>query len=112
MRKSYSAFNAEYHRYVVLRFLSECPDGRANDDITQTSLVDAGYEISHDDVLEAFRWLADQRLVLLRELDPFLLATLTRRGGDVVAGRTPLAGVRKPLSGIIGVIAPLSGDNE
>lgn len=98
---SYTAFTAEYRRWVLLRLLSGFPDWRGNDDILQMSLIDAGYETSHGDVLEDINWLAAQGLVELSAVGPFQVATLTRNGGDAAAGRKHVDGLRRPLSGRI-----------
>lgn len=96
---AYTVFTAEYRRYVLLRLLSAFPDWRGNDDILQMSLIDAGYEAGHEDVIEDMRWLAERELVTVQEVGPFLVATLTRSGGDAVHGRKRVEGLRRPLSG-------------
>ena len=98
---SYNAFNAEYRRWVMLKLLEGFPDWRGNDDILQMSLIDAGYEASHDEVVEDMRWLAGHGLVELSTVGPFQVAALTRTGGDAIAGRKIVDGLRHPLSGRI-----------
>lgn len=97
----YAAFNAEYRRWVLLRLLSGFPEWRGNDDILQMSLIDAGYEASHEEILEDMNWLAGLGLVELSAAGPFQVATLTRNGGDAVAGRKVVEGLRRPLAGRI-----------
>ncbi|MDL2313378.1 hypothetical protein LJC36_00180 [Desulfovibrio sp. OttesenSCG-928-C14] len=98
----YTAFNQEYIRYIILRFLSESPDWHANSDIIQMTLVDLGYEASFEDVNDALVWLASAELVTLELMAGDLtVATLTRAGGDAAAWRKIVPGLRRPLGGRI-----------
>lgn len=97
--KDYKAFTAQYRRYMILRLLAGFPEWSGNNDILQMSLVDLGYQCSHEELLEDLAWLEGQKLVRTRELAGFVVATLTRDGGDAEAGRKIVDGLRRPLPG-------------
>jgi len=44
-------------------------------------------------------WLAEQGLVTIEEVATVMIATVTRRGGDVAFGRAVVPGVRRPEPG-------------
>jgi hypothetical protein len=96
-------FKAEYRRWVILKMLTEMPDNKANSDILQLALVDSGYKASYAAVLEDLTFFEQHKLVALDTAGDLQVAELTRRGGDVVAGREDIDGIRMPLSGKIGI---------
>lgn len=101
----YDEYRAELRRPVILKLLSDFPNYRGNDDVLQQSLVDFGREASIEEVQGDLSHLESHGLVTLTRmktpLGDFLVAELTRRGGDVAAGRLSIPGIRRPLPGRI-----------
>ena len=96
----YDAYNMEYVRFLVLKFLADT-GVRNNTDSIQQHLVDAGYSVNHDAVFEALGWLQNNGLAEIGDYGDFMIAEVTRRGVDVAAGRQHHDGLRRPLGGII-----------
>ncbi|MBB4819251.1 Fe2+ or Zn2+ uptake regulation protein [Pseudomonas alcaligenes] len=94
----YADFLSEDRRLVILRVLDEMPGYRANSSVLHTLLQQWGHEPSRDLVKTELRWLQEQQLVTIDEVDggSVLLAKLTERGSDVVAGRARVDGVKRP----------------
>lgn len=82
-------------RLVILRSLLECGDS-ANESVLQTCLEAYGHSTSRDVVRTHLAWLAEQRLVSLRDVAGCYVATITGRGDDVANGRAIVSGVKKP----------------
>ena len=103
--KDYAAFTSEYRRFMILRLLADFPGWRGNADVLQMALVDLRYDVSYKAVLEDLRHLAGLGLITLDAMPgpmgELLVATLSRAGGDVAAGRDQAKGVRRPLSGAL-----------
>ena len=99
----YSLFQSEYRRWAILQALTDMPGERVNSDILQMALVDAGYEAGYAAILADLTWLAQGGLIALEDLGEVKIAVLTRRGGDAAAGREHVEGLRRPLSGKIGL---------
>jgi hypothetical protein len=85
-------------RLVILRLLAnEDVHGSATDSVLQTALDHVGHAVSRDQVRTDMAWLGEQQLVDVEELaEDIHVATLTRRGGDVAAGRATVPGVKRP----------------
>jgi hypothetical protein len=79
------------------------PGERVNSDILQLALVDVGYEAGYAAILDDLAWLAERGLIALESLGGLQIAALTRKGGDAAAGRERVEGLRRPLSGKIGL---------
>lgn len=94
----YAEFLSADRRLVILRILDELPGYRANSSVLHAVLQQWGHEPSRDLVKTELRWLQEQQLVTIDEVDggSVLLAKLTERGGDVVAGRARVDGVKRP----------------
>ena len=103
----YSLFQAEHRRWAILQALTEMPGERLNADVLQMALVDAGYECSYGAILGDLIWLNERGLVALEGImkvaGEIRIAVLTRKGGDAAAGREHVEGLRRPLSGKIGL---------
>lgn len=94
----YADFLSQDRRLVILRILAEMPTYRANSSVLHTVLNQWGHEPSRDLVKTELRWLEEQKLVELDDIDngSVLLAKLTERGQDVAAGRARVDGVKRP----------------
>lgn len=97
---SFAALLAEDRRLVILRALAEDHDFALNDAVLKRALASLGHDVSRDMLRADLQWLADQRLVTLRELDhgAIWVATATEDGVDVARGR-PHPGVARPMPG-------------
>jgi hypothetical protein len=86
----------EDRRLVVLRLLQEMPANRSNSSVIADSLNLWGHHVSRDYVRTQLRWLEEQELVSIDDLDGVLVVTLTERGHDVATGAAVVDGVKKP----------------
>lgn len=92
----FANFLREDQRLLILRLLAELAAYRANSSVLAMGLSSYGHAISRDQVKTELRWLEEQGLVVLEEVGPVLVATLTERGGDVATGRARVPGVKRP----------------
>lgn len=92
----YNTFLAEDRRLVILRVLAEMPAYRANSFVLSTLLGQWGHAPSADQVKTDLRWLQEQGLLQIEEVQSVLIATLLTRGADVAAGRAMAPGVKRP----------------
>lgn len=95
----YMEFLRKDIRLVTLRLLSEMPAYRSNSSVLTAALESYGHAVSRDQVKTELRWLEEQGLVTVDDMDTVLVATLTERGGDVASGRASVPGVKKPGPG-------------
>lgn len=86
----------EDRRLVILRALSEVPANRSNSSTLTDVLKMWGHDVSRDYVRTQLRWLEEQLLVTVEDLDGVLVVTLTERGHDVATGAAVVDGVKKP----------------
>lgn len=87
----------EDRRLVLLRLLQEQPGYRTNTSVLHAGLHFLGVASTRDDVRTDLAWLQEQGLVALSEAIPGVaVATLSARGGDVVAGQAIVPGVSRP----------------
>ncbi len=98
---TYREYRAELRRHTILRFLADFPNNRGNDDILQMALIEDGHEAAHEEIIDDLILLQNEALVRLTQSGDYLVAELTRRGGDVAAGRLTVPGIRRPLPGRI-----------
>lgn len=82
-------------RLVILKSLVEA-GFNTNESILDDCLGLYGHKISRDLVRNHLRWLEEQGLVALEDLQGFLVATLTQRGLDVARGEAIVDGVKRP----------------
>lgn len=101
VENSYTAYQAEYRRFMLLKLLADFPSSSGNCDILQMSLIDLGLPCAYEDVLKDLNFLAEHELINLSDVGPYKVAELSRAGGDVAARRTYIKGIRPSLSGFI-----------
>ncbi|WP_088158724.1 VpaChn25_0724 family phage protein [Achromobacter xylosoxidans] len=96
MSKTFSDFLRHDQRLVLLRLLAEMPSYRANSSVLAIALERYGHAMTRDQVKTELRWLEEQGLLGIEDLDTVLVATLRERGQDVATGRTTVPGVKRP----------------
>jgi hypothetical protein len=89
----------EDRRLVLLRLLADAPGYAANESILLEAVESFGHRPSRDALRADLAWLAEQGLVTIEEVATVMIATVTRRGGDVAFGRAVVPGVRRPEPG-------------
>ena len=93
---NFASFLREDQRLVMLRFLSEMPSYSSNSSVIYQALTRYGHAPSRDQIKSELRWLEEQGLLKVEEVESVLLATLTERGMDVAKGRVKQDGVKRP----------------
>lgn len=93
---SYSEFVCEDRRLVILRVLAESPEYTSNEYVLNDALKNYGHAIGFDRLRQDLAWLAEQGLLLLRQLPEIQVVTITTRGNDVAYGRSIVPGVKRP----------------
>ena len=83
-------------RLVMLRCLAASSGRAANESLLCEQVAQWGHVVSADRLRTELQWLAEQRLVEIREIGGVAIATLTQRGLDVANGRAVVPGVRRP----------------
>ncbi|EPA9110270.1 VpaChn25_0724 family phage protein [Serratia plymuthica] len=96
---SFADFLREDQRLVMLRFLAEMPSYSSNSSVIYQALTRYGHAPSRDQVKTELRWLEDQGLLRVDDIETVLVARLTERGADVAAGRAIVPGVKRPGAG-------------
>ncbi len=86
----------EHRRLALLRYLAEASAHTANSSILRDVLSGFGVPTTFDQLSAALGWLAEHELVTLAGSPELLIATATRRGLDVAAGRAVHPGVLRP----------------
>lgn len=93
---SYQSVLHEDQRLVILLTLVEMNGYQANESILQTILDNYGHNISRDLVVSHLRFLQEQGLISLEDINGIQVATLLSRGEDVAHGRATVSGVKRP----------------
>ena len=86
----------EHVRLSLLRGLHESPRYITNSSMLTDRVQAFGLDVSRDSVHIELHWLAEQGLVRVDPMSDLLVAELTARGADAVAGRTNVPGVKRP----------------
>lgn len=92
----YQTFQIMDLRLTLLRSLKDQPAYTANDRILQVEAQTFGLIQSRDVIRAELRWLSEVGAVSLKTAGSVMVATLTRRGHDHVAGLTVIEGVNRP----------------
>ncbi|HCQ7476717.1 MULTISPECIES: VpaChn25_0724 family phage protein [Enterobacteriaceae] len=96
---SFSDYLRTDMRLVILRILSEMPSYSSNSSVIWSVLTRYGHSPSRDQVKSELRWLEEQGLVTVEDIETVLVARLSERGADVAAGRAIVPGVKRPGAG-------------
>ncbi len=87
-------------RLRILQILAHDTNFTVNDRILASCLTDLGHGLSADTLASHLAWLVEQSLVTIETVShgptSMTVATLTRRGQDVAAGRAQVPGVARP----------------
>lgn len=92
----YAEYLRQDIRLVILRLLVEMTAYRANSSVLTMALDSYGHTLSRDQVKTELSWLAEQNALMLEDVGPVLVATLTERGQDIAAGRARVPGIKRP----------------
>jgi hypothetical protein len=92
----YADYLRQDYRLVILRLLVEMTAYRANSSVLTMALDSYGHTLSRDQVKTELNWLAEQGALMLDDIGPVLVATLTERGQDIAAGRARVPGIKRP----------------
>ena len=94
---SYREILAAERRLLILQGLAEA-DGYSLRETVLGKLLEAqGENIGHVRLRAQLEWLRDALLIELEQDGDTWLARITRRGLDVAAGRSRVAGVARPI---------------
>ena len=88
----------EIVRRAILDLMNDI-GGEQNDDVLATLLAELGHRIARRDVATEMHWLADQRLITVEQLGPFLVGRTLSDGRDIAEGRLVIDGVRRHKTG-------------
>lgn len=95
-KTKFADFLRHDQRLVILRLLSELAGYRANSSVLASALEGYGHAMTRDQVKTELRWLEEQGLVSVEDMEPVLVVTLLERGEDVAKGRATVPGVKRP----------------
>jgi hypothetical protein len=73
--------------------------GEQNDDVLMIMLAQLGHRIARRDVAEQMRWLAEQKLIAVEDLGPFVVGRILADGRDIAEGRLVVTGVWRHKTG-------------
>lgn len=79
-------------RFQILRMANKMPS-RTNSSILQSMLKQAGYTFTRDQVKSEIRWLEQQGLLEVEQIESVLVVGITERGEDVANGLAKVDGI-------------------
>lgn len=85
-------------RRAIIDLLAEI-GGEHNDHHLATLLAEVGHRVARRDVADELRWLAEQKLIRVEDISPFLVAELLPDGEDVAASRLIIDGIYRHRTG-------------
>lgn len=85
-------------RRAVLDFI-DAIGGEMSDDTLAIQLVAIGHRIARRDVADQMRWLAEQGLIEVEDLSPYLIGRILPDGVDAAAGRLRIDGLGRHKTG-------------
>ena len=94
---SYRDILASERRLLILQGLAEAEGYALRETVLGKLLEAQGEHVGHVRLRGHLEWLRDALLIELDQDGDTWLARITRRGLDVAAGRTRVAGVARPL---------------
>lgn len=96
---SFTNYVTEDRRLCLLRALATETSNTLNESILQRAVEGYGHNVSRDVIKQDLRWLSEVGALSVREVQGYLIATLSDRGLDHVQRRTAIDGVAKPKLG-------------
>ncbi len=85
-------------RRAVIDLLAQI-GGEHNDHHLATLLAEVGHRVARRDVAEVLRWLAQQGLIKVEDVEPYVLAEILPDGEDVAASRLIVEGIYRHKTG-------------
>ena len=85
-------------RRAILDLLNDI-GGPQNDDVVARLLTGLGHRVARRDVAGELRWLANEKLVQLEEVGPFVVAEILPDGIDAAEGNLRVGGVHRHRTG-------------
>ena len=85
-------------RRAIIDLLAEI-GGEHNDHHLATLLAEVGHRVARRDVAEELRWLAQQKLIRVEAVDPYVVAEILPDGEDVAASRLIVEGIYRHKTG-------------
>jgi hypothetical protein len=98
---SFSVYVTEDRRLCILRALAAETSSTLNESILQRAAEGYGHNVSRDVIKQDLRWLSEVGAIALREVQTYLIATLSDRGLDHVERRTAIDGIARPKPGVL-----------
>lgn len=95
-RADFSEFEGRYRRRDLLAALLASRDYSCNESLLRILLREQGYLVSGEQLRADLGWLAEHKLIRLREIGDLAIATLIERGRDVAEGAETIEGVERP----------------
>ena len=92
MAKKEQQIMREMMRFVMLRLVNGA-SRNTNSSILSMQLNGAGYSNTRDQVKSEIRWLEQQGLLDVEEVDSVLIVSITERGEDVANGLSKVDGI-------------------
>jgi hypothetical protein len=97
----FSQFEVEQRRLMILSILAKDADYEVNEDMLIAALTAVGLAVAADALRADLQHLKMQVCITTREVGDLWIIKLTRRGGDVAAGRAQAIGVARPRPGSV-----------
>lgn len=85
-------------RRAILDLLTDI-GGEQNEDYLSLMLTALGHPIARRDVLAEMKWLGEQGLLAVEEMEPFHVARILADGRDVANGKLVVEGVWRHKTG-------------
>ena len=92
MAKTEQQILREMTRFQILRMANKMPS-RTNSSILQSMLKQAGYTFTRDQVKSEIRWLEQQGLLEVEQVESVLVVGITERGEDVANDLSKVDGI-------------------
>lgn len=93
---SYREELQQHARLAILRMLEDAPRYTSNVSIMTDLLPRFGISYTRDQVTTEVHWLRDQGMLILEDLDGFIVCTATTRGAEIAQGMATHPGVQRP----------------
>lgn len=85
-------------RRAIIDLLAQI-GGEHNDHHLATLLAEVGHRVARRDVADELRWLAQEGLIRVEAVEPYVLAEILPDGEDVAASRLIVEGIYRHKTG-------------
>ena len=96
MNGAYHDFNRKHRRLSILRVLDASDGFCANDSLVFDLVNEFGVVSTRAQIRTELLWLQEQGFVTVKEVSSAMVATMTERGGEIVAARATHPDIAKP----------------